>query len=381
MSVEITTANQPASFLSTDLLVGYRPGSPNTLEVYTFAALSVAFAPAFGTQTANTIYAGPSSGSAAAPTFRLAVAADLPTALIATTVTAVTPASGAGNNVGLTATAAASGNNNGGNIPLTPGAGVGAGVAGYVAIEQPGGTVGTTEVRIWHDGTNANIKLGTAGSINFLTSTGASFCQFQAGTLNASFPARVVAATSFISGVNTALNINSLGWVTALAQGVLTFQNNSFGPGIIQNTGGTARLTAAVTNNTATMANLTDLSLPVSAGRKTLGRLTLWAQNSVAAEGLQVDLNGGSCTITSGEIGLVATPPTTGVALGTVVSTALATALTATTASTGDAMYVIEFEIVVNAGGTLIPRFAEVSHTAGTAQITNAKLQLWDSPN
>lgn len=49
-------------------------------------------APVFGNQSANTIYAGPTSGGAAAPTFRAAVAADIPGTLGATTFTGtVTP--------------------------------------------------------------------------------------------------------------------------------------------------------------------------------------------------------------------------------------------------------------------------------------------------
>jgi hypothetical protein len=50
-------------------------------------------------------------------------------------------------------------------------------------------------------------------------------------------------------------------------------------------------------------------------------------------------------------------------------SAAIGTALTATTATTAPRVYNIYFDVVVNAAGTLIPRFAEVSHTSGTATV------------
>jgi hypothetical protein len=108
----------------------------------------------------------------------------------------------------------------------------------------------------------------------------------------------------------------------------------------------------------------------------------LFAKNSTAAEGLQFDFNGGSATMTSFVAGFVAVPPGSGLVLGVVVVTALGTALTDNTASTGDSMYTIEFSMVVNAGGTFIPRFAEVSHTSGTAQVdTGSNIWIEDMPN
>jgi hypothetical protein len=51
----------------------------NTTQIATTAFVLANSAPAFGTQTANTVYSGPSSGSAATPNFRSLVAADIPT--------------------------------------------------------------------------------------------------------------------------------------------------------------------------------------------------------------------------------------------------------------------------------------------------------------
>jgi len=91
------------------------------------------------------------------------------------------------------------------------------------------------------------------------------------------------------------------------------------------------------------------------------------ANNSVAAEGLQIDFNGGTATMTSVEFGFSATPP--GATLGTVDSTALATPLTVTVATTGNVWYMIPFSCVCNAAGTLIPRFASLAPVTGTVTI------------
>lgn len=150
----------------------------------------------------------------------------------------------------------------------------------------------------------------------------------------------------------------------------------------LQMTPGRKRNTANVNNATAVMSNLADLSVTLLAGRKYTGRLVVFAKNSTAAEGLQFDFNGGTATMTSFEAGFAATPPGSGLALGTLTTTALGTALTATTATTADAVYTIEFALVCNVGGTFIPRFAEVSHTTGTATVElGSFLQIDDSPN
>lgn len=167
------------------------------------------------------------------------------------------------------------------------------------------------------------------------------------------------------------------------AAGVLSAgSGGTSGSGWLQNTAGRARLTANATNATATMSNLTDLSMTLIAGRKYTGRLVVFANNSTAAEGLQFDFNGGSATFTSIEFGFAATPPGSGLTLGTLTSTAAGTAVTATTATTADAVYTIEFTCVCNAAGTIIPRFAEVSHTSGTATVKlGSNFWLEDMPN
>lgn len=127
------------------------------------------------------------------------------------------------------------------------------------------------------------------------------------------------------------------------------------------------------TNATTTMAAIPNLSQTV--GKLTYeGRLVVWANDSVAAEGLAIDFNGGSAAITSIEFSFNGTP--IGATLGTSNSTAAGTAITATTVSTTDAVYVIPFIVVFNGTGTFIPQFAQASHVTGTATINNATLML-----
>jgi hypothetical protein len=142
-------------------------------------------------------------------------------------------------------------------------------------------------------------------------------------------------------------------------------------------------MTSSPTNITNTPSNLTDLTLTLLASTKYVGYMLLYASNSTAGEGLQFDLNGGGATMTSIEYGFVATPPGASLALGTLTSTALATPLTVTTATTADAVYWIAIGLVVANAGTLIPRFAENSvHTSGTATLkSNSAIFLQQSTN
>jgi hypothetical protein len=178
----------------------------------------------------------------------------------------------------------------------------------------------------------------------------------------------------------------SLGvWDTALRSCLQLDTNGSAGiitipAGVLQNTPGRARLTADATNATATMANLSDLSLTLLAGRKYTGRLVLIGSNSTGAEGLQFDFAGGSATMTSFQAILEASP--LGATLGVTSAGALGTALTNTVVATTDTVYAVYVTMVVNAGGTFIPRFAEISHTSGTATVRlGSSLWLEDMPN
>lgn len=65
--------------------------------------------------------------------------------------------SGAGSDLTIRASSAGSGNSNGGNLILLPGDNSGSGSDGVVIIRQPGGTAGTDQVEISHDGTQTLI--------------------------------------------------------------------------------------------------------------------------------------------------------------------------------------------------------------------------------
>lgn len=172
------------------------------------------------------------------------------------------------------------------------------------------------------------------------------------------------------AGIGFSATAGGGGWISTLDTSLTRAAAGVFGQAAgtwLQATAGRSRVAGDVTNATITMANITGLSATLLAGRKYSGRVILYANNSVAAEGLAFDFDGGACTATSFQAGVSSSPP--GVTVGTLTSTALATDLTVTVATTADGVYVIEFSIVVNAAGTFIPRFSEVSHTTGTATI------------
>lgn len=128
-----------------------------------------------------------------------------------------------------------------------------------------------------------------------------------------------------------------------------------------------ARVTANVTNLTTTFSNLTDLSLPVISGSYFTAIYKYKCNNSVAAEGIKFDFNGGNATMTSfWAVGSQQAGGTT--VAGTLVSTALNGVINWSTI-TGETLIEITVSGVINAGGTLIPRFAESSTSSGTATL------------
>lgn len=126
-------------------------------------------------------------------------------------------------------------------------------------------------------------------------------------------------------------------------------------------------LAADATNATATFASLSDLSVDLDANTKYDGQVIVKCINSVAAEGIKFDFNGGSATATSFWAAgnqLVGGSDV----LGTGIATSLSGAINFSTI-TGETVVTIVFSILTNAAGTFIPRFAENSHTAGTATV------------
>lgn len=133
--------------------------------------------------------------------------------------------------------------------------------------------------------------------------------------------------------------------------------------GWIQNTAGCARVTGDGTNITITPAT-TGLSVTVKASRHYSFKLVLFVEETTAADGLRVDFNGGTATMTDFRVhGTVA--DTAGVRSLT-QSVALDTDITDTT-TTGASMAVFEGHFTVNAAGTFIPRYAKEADAAGAA--------------
>lgn len=264
------------------------------------------------------------------------------------------------------------------------------GANGGIVVRQKGGVAGTNEVQIYHDGTNVVALNKSTGNGSFLivqNKQGQLTVYNVSGNtifeLNGSVGIRMLStlylswnagASDAWSGIDTTLY--------RVAPGVLgAYGSTNAAKGWFQNPAGRARNTADVTNATATMANLADLTITLIAGRKYTGRMSVKCVNSVAAEGIAFDFNGGTATMTSfaAGAGVLASGGTDTV--GVNVSTALATALTFTTL-TGETWITIELSMVCNAAGIFVPRFAENTSTIGTATVRlGSYLWLEDSPN
>jgi hypothetical protein len=234
---------------------------------------------------------------------------------------------------------------------------------GGTIVRKQGGTPGTQEVQIIHDGTDINfLNQVTTGNLNFGRGSATSL-----GYLTGSGWSVGPSGQYTWTGSGGAGATRDAG-LARLAASVIQPTNASSTGGWLQNSAGRARLSSAVTNATATMANLSGLSITLIAGRKYFGELMLFANNSAGTtEGLQIDFNGGTATMTSFEAGLAGAP--VGATITTSTTTALATALSMSAVSTNDQVYVVKFSLVCNAAGAFIPRVAEVSHTTGTVTV------------
>lgn len=211
-------------------------------------------------------------------------------------------------------------------------------------------------------------------------------------------PSVNVIGTSIAGFAISSMNINGLislpvnggiGWqsTTTVTSGVQDTSIARVAAGVVggsgvwlQNTGGTKRVTANVTNATTTYSNLADLTVTLIAGRKYVGRMMIHASNDVSADGMKFDFNGGSATMTDFWAQILAY--TAGLTASNTGGSALATVLNYTAVGTGNITFVVELSFVCNAAGTFIPRFAQNAHTSGTATLLQGSyLVLEDSPN
>lgn len=149
------------------------------------------------------------------------------------------------------------------------------------------------------------------------------------------------AAAAITAGTGVTVT-NGAGTITIASNGALA--NSAF-------------LASNYTNATAGFTNTT-LSMTLTAAKTYAFACQVFASNSTAADGFQIDFAGGSATATT----FIAGSNTT-LVTGT-TSTLAGTFSNATL--TGTNLVSINGTIVVNAGGTFILRGAEVAHTVGT---------------
>ena len=257
---------------------------------------------------------------------------------------------------------------------------------GKLIVQQRGGAT-TKQVQISHDGTNGIVVAATGalqlGTNCFALQAAGPFLSADAsgtrglGTVSgggvtlvagsAHHAALETGNTSFgVSsgykiGFSASSPIGSTGvdsYFTRLAAAVIGTTS------WLQNTGGRSRITTAnVTNATTTMAALAGLSATLIAGRKYSFKLCVFCTNTVAADGLKFDFDGGTATMTS--FRAHATLFDTALLLSSQTS-ALATDFAAATV-TGDSMFEVHGGFVCNGAGTFLPRFANNNTTTGVA--------------
>ena len=122
--------------------------------------------------------------------------------------------------------------------------------------------------------------------------------------------------------------------------------------------------TSDATNATTTMANITALSITLAAIKYSF-ELVLFVNESVAAEGFKIDFDGGAAIMTNFRVhGLFYDTAL----LKSVQTSALATDMDQAS-FIGDGVIIVKGSMEVSGAGTFIPRFAQSSHTSGTATV------------
>lgn len=233
-----------------------------------------------------------------------------------------------------------------------------------------GGTAGTCDsakehqVLFYQTGTNADglkqcasnsyIAVGSdAGAVQSIGNAGLEFAQNK----------QVTWANS-----NSSTGTADVGFVRSAA-GTITVTDGTTGKGWLKDAGFAAFTTTAI--GTSTLTNATGTPVTVQAGRTYNCSGVILLQEATAGDGIKTDFGGGTATATSfgGSRDLTDATPTLK-ALTTL--SALTDATTAASVATTGVMTArYSFSITVNAGGTIIPRFAKNSGTTGSAAILN----------
>lgn len=290
------------------------------------------------------------SAPAAASTTTAGVSATLQaSAAIAGTVTA---GAAAGGDVDITAGAAArltSGNANGGNVLVTPGSGIGTGSNGGFRVINANNSTQYLQV----DVQNANPNLtAPAGALNL---NSVLWVKTSLATVGNAMQFSWSSTTNNFDTADTGLQ--------RAAANVVGVTAGASGKGWLQNSAGDAALASNFTNATAALAS-TNLSYPVLAGRSYKIQGLLIVSNSTAGEGAQFDFGGGGASATTFNVTSTVLSGGT-VSAGTVIATSL-TGVINYTSVTGTVYLLIQGYLKVNAGGTIIFRAAENTHSTGT---------------
>lgn len=230
-------------------------------------------------------------------------------------------------------------------------------IPGTGTLTLPAGAVGTPSLTFTGAGTNTGFYSRTANVLD-LTIAGVALWDIQAtqysllNTMQLGFS---------VGPTGTAMNVGFANDAT----GVIRTTNGSTGVGWIQNGQGSSRVTTAdITNATATFAAVTGITSSVTSGRKYAGRLTLKVVDSTAADGIQIDFNGGAATFSAFWAACHQDVGGT-VVIGTAISTSLAGVINFTTI-TGETIINCDISGVASSTNTFIPRQAQNTHSTGT---------------
>jgi hypothetical protein len=264
------------------------------------------------------------------------------------------------------------------------------GTAAFANTGTSGGAVGLLNGNNTHSGANTFtgqvlLKDGTSSSpgLAFTSNGDLGLYRNTNNTVKACANSQDVflwSQTTFMLGQSIRLTWGSSGLgsddvgIERAAAGVLRTDNASTGDGWLQVSAGRRRVAGDATNATVTPANLTDLTASLKAGRKYLGELVLFCSEATAADGLRLDFDGGTATVTSFVAQGWLSDDTSTRPLARV--TALATDIVDSTI-TGSTVVTIKFSLVCNAAGTFVPRFAKEADAAGAALTVAANSYLF----